>query len=222
MNTVLVVEDDALIGNAIEQWLKQNHQVTWTRTVADTNIALNTAEFDLIVLDLGLPDGSGFDLLRRIKRQKIESGVIILTAYSEVDHRVQGLDLGADDYVVKPVDFRELEARLRSVKRRKDGLVSAVIEHGDLTYDVNGKTLCCNGEPVRLSQREVSIFSILLQGRGRYFSKSMIEERLYEDSSAIEGNAIEVHISSLRKKLGHSLIKTTRGLGYIIEKEPTS
>ena len=219
MNTILVVEDDALIGNALEQWLKQSNRVDWVRTQREAELALTAKSYDAVILDLGLPDGHGFTLLKLMKRKKLSAGVLILTAYGEVDTRVEGLDYGADDYLVKPIDFKELDARLRSVMRRKDGHNSPVIEHGDLTYDINGKTVKLNGEQVSLSRMEVSILAILLQGRGRYYNKTMLEEHLYDDSSTVEGNSIEVHISALRKKLGRSLIKTTRGLGYIIEKE---
>lgn len=222
MNTILVVEDDPLIGSAVEQWLGQNSKVTWVQSLSAAQSLLQSEEFDIVILDLGLPDGHGFELLSMIKRRRIEAGVLIMTAYGEVDHRVRGLDLGADDYLVKPIDFKELDARIRSVKRRKDGLLSAVIEVGELEYDINGKTVTRRGKPIHLSKMEVSILSILMQGRGRYYSKTMLEDRLYEGAARIEGNAIEVHISALRKKLGKSVIKTTRGLGYIIEKEYTS
>ncbi|OED36730.1 hypothetical protein AB833_26255 [Chromatiales bacterium (ex Bugula neritina AB1)] len=221
MNTILIVEDDALIGNAMEQWLGQSNRVEWVRNAAEAVSALNVKAFDIVVLDLGLPDAHGFSVLKMMKRKKIDSGVLILTAYSEVENRIEGLDMGADDYLVKPIEFKELDARIRSIKRRKDGLNSPVIVHNDFEFDVNGKTLSHNGAPINLSRMEVSILSILLQGRGRYFSKQMLEERLYPDTAIIEGNAIEVHISALRKKLGKELIKTTRGLGYIIEKTGT-
>jgi len=218
MNTILVVEDDPLIGNAVEQWLGQDSRVEWVQSMSAAQIQLQSEDFDIVLLDLGLPDGHGFDLLQMIKRRKIQSGVLIMTAYGDVDDRVRGLDLGADDYLVKPIDFKELDARIRSVKRRKDGLSSTVIEVGDLEFDINAKVARRQGEAIHLSKMEVSILSILLQGQGRYYSKAMLEERLYDGIAQIEGNAIEVHISALRKKLGKSLIKTTRGLGYIVEK----
>lgn len=222
MNTILVVEDDALIGNALEQWLVQSNRVDWVRSVAEAETALLTGHYDMVILDLGLPDGHGFTLLKMMKRKKIDSGVLILTAYGEIDTRIEGLDYGADDYLVKPIDFKELDARIRSIKRRKDGHNAPVIEHHDIEFDINGQTVKKGGEPVALSKMEVSILSILLQGRGRYFSKLMLEERIYQDTSMVEGNSIEVHISALRRKLGKSLIKTTRGLGYIVEKDPAS
>ena len=218
MISTLIVEDDYLIGHAVEQWLNKDQRVEWARSVADAKSALVNSTYEIILLDIGLPDGSGLDLLSFLKRKKIISGVIIMTAYGDIDSRVKGLDLGADDYLVKPIDFKELDARMRAVKRRKDGLSSTEIEHGTILLDLTGMTVSQNGIPVHLSKKEVSILAILMQGKNRYYSKSMLEERLYDSKSEFEGNAIEVHISSIRKKLGKSLIKTTRGLGYIIEK----
>ena len=218
MNTVLVVEDDALIGNAIEQWLAQSNRVDWVRTLSDAQSAVLENQYDIVILDLGLPDGHGFTLLKTMKRKKISAGVLILTAYGDIDNRIEGLDHGADDYLVKPIDFNELDARIRSITRRKNGHHSSIIEHLDVEFDVNAQAVSKEGNQIDLSKKEVSILSILMQGKGRYYSKRMLEERLYESSNTIEGNSIEVHISSLRKKLGKSFIKTTRGLGYIIEK----
>ena len=217
MNTILVVEDDRLIGNAVEQWLGKDNRVTWVQTLQAARSELSTGDFDIVILDLGLPDGHGLELLKFLKRSRNTAGVLIMTAYGESGNRIEGLDQGADDYLVKPIDFKELDARIRAVKRRKDGLHSSIIEHGNLTLDINASTVTLAGAPVHLSRKEFSILSVLLQGRNRYFSKTMLEERIYPVHTEFEGNAIEVHISSLRKKLGKSLIKTTRGLGYIIE-----
>lgn len=218
MISTLIVEDDYLIGHAVEQWLGKDHRADWTRSVAEAKDALVESSYEIILLDIGLPDGSGFDLLSFLKRKKNTAGVIIMTAYGDIDSRVKGLDLGADDYLVKPIDFKELDARIRAVKRRKDGVSSTQIEHGDITLDLTGMTVTQKEIPVHLSKMEVSILAILMQGQNRYYSKAMLEERLYTANTELEGNSIEVHISSIRKKLGKSLIKTTRGLGYIIEK----
>lgn len=222
MISTLVVEDDYLIGHAVEQWLVKEGRVQWVQSVSAAQSILGCTEFDIILLDIGLPDGTGLDVLRFLKRSKSNAGVLIMTAYGDIDSRVQGLDLGADDYLVKPIDFKELDARIRAVRRRKEGLSASIIEHGKLLFDLAGNSVLLDQEPVHLSKMEVSILSILLNGRGRYYSKVMLEERLYDANSEFEGNAIEVHISSLRKKLGKSLIKTTRGLGYIIEKLRTN
>ncbi|MBX2885632.1 MAG: response regulator transcription factor [Granulosicoccus sp.] len=216
MNRLLLVEDDAIIGQAASLWLKESQQVDWVRTLSEAQSALKRNTYDLVLLDIGLPDGSGFDLLPFISRRKLDCGVIVMTAYGESDHRVRGLDGGADDYIVKPLDFKELDARIRAVLRRKQGVSSPIIDHGTLSLDTVGRVVNNNGKRVALSQMEVSILSILLTGRGRYYSRRMLEEKLYDDPEQ-EGNAVEVHISALRKKLGKDLIKTTRGLGYIIE-----
>lgn len=217
MISTLVVEDDYLIGHAVEQWLIKEGRVQWAQSVAAAKKMLDDTDFDIVLLDIGLPDGSGLDVLKYIKRRKSNIGVLIMTAYGDIENRVQGLDLGADDYLVKPIDFKELDARIRAVKRRKDGVSTMHIEHGNLTFDLAGMTAKIDNEPVHLSKKEVSILCILLQGQGRYYSRTMLEDRLYDSSAEHAGNAIEVHISALRKKLGKTLIKTTRGLGYIIE-----
>ena len=123
MISTLIVEDDYLIGHAVEQWLAKDNRVDWVRSVSDAQMALLETTYDILLLDIGLPDGSGLDLLKFLKRKKIVSGVLIMTAYGDIDSRVEGLDLGADDYLVKPIDFKELDARIRSVKRRKDGII---------------------------------------------------------------------------------------------------
>lgn len=223
MLSILIVEDDPVIGHATQLWLAEDHACQWAQTLQSAMdiVDQQTQEkqhFDIILLDLRLPDGSGFDFLNRLKRQKNNAGIIIMTAHGEIDDRVKGLDLGADDYLVKPIDFKELGARIRAVKRRRDGVNTNIIEHLDLQLDVNGKTLLQDNQAVHLSNREMDLLTVLMQGRGRYYNKAMLEQRLYEGGQEIESNSIEVHISSLRKKLGKSMIKTTRGLGYIIEK----
>ncbi len=219
MISILIVEDDKLIGEAIHQWFQGDYPADWVRSLAEARAQLEQTRYDIILLDLGLPDGDGASLLGYLQRHKHESGVLILTAYGDMDRRISGLDSGADDYLVKPINFNELDARIRAVHRRRNQIKGSIIEHGDLQLDLDGNTLTCKGEPVHLSHMEISIVTILMQGRGRYFSKRLLEDRLYSEDKAGAGNAIEVHISALRKKLGKSLIRTTRGLGYIIAKE---
>ncbi|MDB4224016.1 response regulator transcription factor [Granulosicoccus sp.] len=218
MISTLIVEDDYLIGHAVEQWLCKENRVRWARSLSEAQLELSENKFDIILLDIGLPDGSGIELLKYIRKIKSDAGVLVITAYSDVESRVEGLDNGADDYLVKPIDFKELDARIRAVTRRKNSISSQLITHGNLVFDQNGRTVSQDNKPVHLSKMEVSILGILMQGQNRYYSKAMLEERLYDFNNEHEGNAVEVHISSLRKKLGKSLIKTTRGLGYIIEK----
>lgn len=219
MISILIVEDDKLIGEAIHQWFQGDYPADWVRSLAEARAQLEQTRYDIILLDLGLPDGDGASLLGYLQRNRHESGVLILTAYGDMDRRISGLDSGADDYLVKPINFNELDARIRAVHRRHHQIKGSIIEHGKFQLDLDGNTLTCNGEPVHLSHMEISIVTILMQGRGRYFSKGLLEDRLYSEDKTGAGNAIEVHISALRKKLGKSLIRTTRGLGYIIAKE---
>lgn len=218
MYEILVVEDDAVIGQAATLWLEDSGRADWCRNIADAQTSLLSNQYDIVILDIGLPDGSGFDLLHWMRRRKINSGVIIITAYGRSEDRIKGLDTGADDYLVKPLDFKELDARVRAVMRRKQGLNAELIEHGPFSLDLLGKTLTRDGEVIKLSAMELSILIILMKSAGRYYSRALLEQKLYTLSEPA-GNSIEVHISSLRRKLGKDLIKTTRGLGYIIEKE---
>jgi len=222
MLTILVVEDDPLIGQATQKWLKQQHHVSWVRTLSEAQSSLSVDDFDIVLLDLGLPDGNGISLIRFMKRTKLEAGIIIMTAYGEINDRIHGLDSGADDYLVKPLDFKELDARIRAVKRRKDGISNSIIEFDNIIVDIRKKSVEMNSQTVHLSNMEYSILAILVEARGRYFSKTMLEDRVYRESGLNTGNAIEVHISSIRKKLGKSFIKNTRGLGYIVEKYSSS
>jgi DNA-binding response OmpR family regulator len=218
MISTLIVEDDYLIGHAVEQWLCKENRVQWARSLAEAQSALSNEDFDIVLLDIGLPDGNGIELLKYIRKIKSDAGVLIMTAYGDIESRVEGLDSGADDYLVKPIDFKELDARIRAVKRRQNNISSNLITHGSIVFDQHGMTVTQDNIPVHLSKMETSILAILLQGQSRYYNKAMLEDRLYDVNSGHEGNAVEVHISSLRKKLGKSLMKTTRGLGYIIEK----
>lgn len=218
MHKILVVEDDAVIGQAATLWLEDSGRADWCRNIADARTSLLSNRYDIVILDIGLPDGSGFDLLQWMRRRKIDSGVIIITAYGKSEDRIKGLDTGADDYLVKPLDFKELDARIRAVMRRKQGQNAESIEYGPFILDLLGKTLTREGEVIKLSAMEFSILSILLTSAGRYYSRALIAQKLYSTSEPA-GNSIEVHISSLRRKLGKDVIKTARGLGYIIEKE---
>lgn len=199
MISTLIVEDDYLIGHAVEQWLCKENRVRWARSLAEAQSALSDNEFDIVLLDIGLPDGSGIELLKFIRRINSDAGVLIMTAYGDVDSRVEGLDNGADDYLVKPIDFKELDARIRAVTRRKNSTSSKLITHGPIVFDQNGMTVTKDNIPVHLSKMETSILAILLQGQSRYYNKAMLEERLYDFNNGHEGNPVDVHISSIRK-----------------------
>ena len=186
--------------------------------------------FDAVLLDLGLPDGDGSEILRRLRSPRRPGGdshalpdpntpVLILTARDQVRERIAGLDLGADDYLVKPFDIDELEARLRAMLRRAGGQAAPVIRHGELEVDPAARTVRRDGKLVEMSPREFSVLWVLLQARGRVLSRQQIEEHLYSWGTAVESNAVEVHIHHLRKKLGNASIVTMRGVGYFLPAE---
>ncbi len=214
---VLLVEDEADIAMALQRFLQaQGHAVDHAATLGDGEAALAVVEFDAVLLDLALPDGSGLDFLRRVRRGGMRVPVVIATARDQIADRIAGLDAGADDYVVKPYDLREVEARLRAHQRRASGDPAAETSLGDLRVDRTGARLFRGEAEIRLTSREWALFEALLSARGRVLSKPMLEERLYAFDDAVEGNAVEVYVSRLRTKLGAGVIETRRGLGYLI------
>jgi two-component system OmpR family response regulator/two-component system response regulator QseB len=228
----LVVEDDAGIAGGLQASLKQaGYAVDVCSTLASAWSALSVEPFDVVLLDLGLPDGDGLDLLARVRRQPApEAGrarwprpdlpVLIMTARDGVSDRITGLDEGADDYIVKPFDANELLARLRAMLRRAHGRSNPVIQHGDLVIDPAAHSVLRAGQPVVLGGKEFALLLTLLQASPQVLSKSRLESALYGFGEALESNAIEVHIHHLRRKLGESLIKTVRGVGYFVPPAP--
>lgn len=229
----LVVEDDPGIASGLQASLKQaGYAVDVCGTLEAAWHVLSVEPIDVLVLDLGLPDGDGLDLLARLRRQapavagrtnlpRNDLPVLIMTARDGVSDRVSGLDSGADDYIVKPFDANELLARLRAMLRRAVGRSSPVIAHGDLVVDPASHTVLRAGEMVPLGGKEFALLMALLQARPQVLSKSRLESSLYGFGEALESNAIEVHIHHLRRKLGESLIKTVRGVGYFVpQQEP--
>jgi len=214
---LLLVEDDAMIGEGLRKGLRQDgFSVDWVTDGAAADVALDAGHYDLLLLDLGLPRKPGLDVLRRLRQKNNPVPVLILTARDAVAERVAGLDAGADDYLVKPFDFEELEARIRALLRRRAGRTDALLRHGDITlnpatHEVMQKTL-----PVNLSAREFSLLQALMDRPGAVLSRAQLEEKLYGWDQEIESNAIEVHIHALRKKLGAELIKNVRGVGYMV------
>ena len=180
--------------------------------------ALRTAAFDLVLLDLGLPRRDGIDVLRELRRRGDTTPVIILTARDDIQHRVAGLDAGADDYVVKPFDLDEVTARMRSVLRRAAGRGEPVIQHGDLRLDPVTRTVERGGVPVNLSAHEYAVLEALLQRPGAVLSRAQLEDRLYGWDEQIGSNAVEVYVHGLRRKLGSDAIRTLRGVGYFVPK----
>ncbi|MDR6207991.1 response regulator transcription factor [Paraburkholderia graminis] len=217
---VLLVEDDDLIGCGVEAGLRQaGFTVDWARDGHKAGLALDTTSYALVVLDLGLPRVSGMDLLKRIRDARNDVPVLVLTARGTVVDRVSGLEAGADDYLGKPFDLTELTARCRALLRRAQGRSVEVIRYGDLTVNPAAQTAQLAGTRVPLTSREWAILLQLLTNQGIPQSRSRLEESLYGWQQEVESNAIEVHISNLRRKLGAKLIRTVRNIGYVVEKE---
>lgn len=216
---ILLVEDDQLLGDGIAAGLTQaGFTVDWVLDGQQADTALLTHNYDAVVLDLGLPKRSGMDVLKHARAQGKDLPILILTAYSAVEHRVAGLDAGADDYLAKPFDLTELQARLRALLRRSKGYADAVIRQGELSLDPASHTVLFAGQPVDVSAREFKILHSLLLNAGRVMSKAQLEEQLYGWGDEIESNTIEVFVHHLRRKLNPQLILTVRGVGYMIEK----
>ena len=219
---ILLVEDDAMLGNAISRSLvKSGYAVDWAKDGHDADLALHGQIYEAVVLDIGLPRMDGFEVLRRLRLRKINAPVIMLTARDDLDDRVQGLDLGADDYLTKPFKLPELEARLRAHIRRSHTLTTSSIQCGPLTLDTKDRVVTVNGEALALSPRELSVLEGLLLRTGRVVSKESLVEILCSWDEDVGSNAIEVYVHRLRKKLepyGIN-IRTVRGLGYLLDKQ---
>jgi two-component system, OmpR family, response regulator len=217
---ILLAEDDKMIADGLVRSMRQTgYAVDWAATGVDADNALATNSYDLVILDLGLPKLSGLDVLKRLRARNTQLPVLILTALDGVSDRVKGLDAGADDYMVKPFELPELEARVRALARRSAG-TAPVIECGPLTYDQAGRVAHIYGEPLELSARELGLLEILLSRVGRLVSKDQLVDHLCGWGEEVSHNAIEVYVHRLRKKLepGGVRIVTVRGLGYSLEK----
>ena len=212
---ILLIEDDTVLGAAVrDQIASDGHSVDWVQRLDAADHALAGVPYDLLLLDLMLPDGRGLALLRRLRSRGAATPVIILTALDQVSDRIEGLNAGADDYLVKPFDLAELSARMGSVARRYGGNPNPLITHGHLQIDLAARRILRDGQPVQLTAREWVLFEAFLSRPGQLFSRSQLEEKLYDFDAEVESNTIEVHISRLRKKLGAAVIATERGLGY--------
>ncbi len=212
---VLLTEDDDLIASGIVTGLNaQGLTVDRVASAADTQALLQVARFDVLVLDLGLPDEDGLRLLQRLRQQGVDLPVLVLTARDAVTDRVAGLQAGADDYLLKPFDLRELGARLHTLQRRSAGRCVNVIEHGRLSYDPSTRETWLDGRPVELSRREQALLQALLNNRGRILSGEQLKDSVYGFGDEVESNALNVHIHHLRRKLGNAIVQTVRGLGY--------
>ncbi|MDP2785395.1 MAG: response regulator [Sulfurimicrobium sp.] len=216
---LLLVEDDPLLGDGIRVGLSQaGFVVDWVKDGLAAKLALEAGEYALLVLDLGLPRLSGTDLLKWLRGAGNNTPVLILTARDTVGDRVRGLDAGADDYLVKPFDLDELAARIRALLRRVGGRATPLIIHGALRVDPVSRLVTLAGIAVELSPKEFAVLQYLLENAGRALSREQLEQSLYGWGEEVESNAVEVHIHHLRKKLGTELIRTIRGVGYLVDK----
>jgi two-component system OmpR family response regulator len=212
---ILLVEDDDSLGGAVrDQILADGHSVDWATRIGDAREHCRLAAYDLILLDLMLPDGRGLHLLRELRQRGDATPVIILTALDRLSDRIDGLNAGADDYLVKPFDLEELSARVRSVSRRYHGNPNPLVVIGELGIDLAARSVRRDGREVPLTAREWVLFESFVQRPGVILSKAQLEEQLYSFDREVDSNTIEVHVSRLRKKLGTDVIRTVRGLGY--------
>jgi two-component system response regulator QseB len=212
---VLVVEDDPMIGRAVADGLQgDGYAVDWVRDGAAAELALLHGPYDLAVLDLGLPRKDGFDVLKSLRRARIEVPVLIITARDAVADRVAGLDHGADDYLVKPFDLDEFLARARAVVRRRAGRASPEIAFGALTLDPVKREVSFRGARVELSAREFAVLEALMREPGAVVSRSKLEDSVYGWGEEVGSNSVEVHLHHLRRKLDPALIRNVRGVGY--------
>lgn len=212
---ILLIEDSAELGTAIRDELTdEGHAVDWLPLLAPARACVNTTAYELILLDLMLPDGAGLDFLRWLRSSGVSTPVIILTARDRISDRIDGLNAGADDYLVKPFDLAELTARIHAVSRRYHGHPSPRLRLGGLEVDLNEHAVWREDKRVELTAREWALFEAFLQRPGALLSKSQLEDHLYAFGAEIESNTIEVYVSRLRKRLGREVIETVRGMGY--------
>ena len=216
---LLLVEDDRMIGEALLDALREQHYaVDWVRDGTLADAALQQEAYDLVLLDLGLPRQDGLSVLRALRARGSRTPVLVVTARDAVTDRIAGLDAGADDYLVKPYDLDELAARARALLRRRTGKKQPVYAHGDLALDPATHEVTRAGEAVSLVPREFALLHILIEEPARVFTKAELEDRLYGWGEEVGSNTIEVHVHSLRRKLGAEQIVTVRGVGYRLKR----
>ncbi|WP_411994714.1 response regulator transcription factor [Methylophilus sp. 'Pure River'] len=210
---LLLVEDDRMIAESLQQAMRA-HAIYWAPDALQAEAALAGETFDAMLLDLGLPGKSGMALLSALRKAGNALPVIIITARDAIEHRIQGLDAGADDYVLKPFSVEEIEARLRAIFRRKEERHSNQIRVNDVVLDIASYTLTMGDISQRLSSKTFAIMHTLMSQPGMIFSKTQLEERLYGWGGEVDSNAVEVHVHTIRKKFGAEIIQTVRGIGY--------
>lgn len=214
---VLLVEDDHVLGEALRDHVAAaNHAVDWFQTLSEATAATQTVSYGLILLDLRLPDGEGLTLLRTLRKANNPVPVIILTAHDQVSDRIEGLNAGADDYLVKPFNLGELTARMLAVSRRYEGRSTPIVRLPGIEIDQAAKSITVNDRSLSLSAREWAVLEKLVERPGALVSKAQLQETLYEFGAEIESNTVEVYVSRLRKKIGSDRVETVRGLGYTI------
>lgn len=216
---LLLVEDDTMIGESVLDQLRAEHYaVDWVKDGALAEAALQSQSYDLVLLDLGLPRRDGLAVLRELRARKNRVPVLVATARDAIEQRIEGLDAGADDYVLKPYDLDELLARIRALLRRAAGRAEPVYEHRGVSINPATREVLVGDTPVQLSAREWAVLEPLLARPGRVLSRSQLEEKLYGWKDDISSNAVEVYVHGLRKKLGPDLIQNVRGVGYLVPK----
>jgi two-component system response regulator QseB len=217
---LLLVEDDVMIGEGVRQGLRQDgFAVDWVREGVSAERALGNKVYDGVLLDLGLPRKDGLEVLKSLRRGGDNIPVLVITARDSVSNRVEGLNVGADDYITKPFDLDELAARVRAVLRRQAGRAESVVQVGGLTLNAAAHEASLDGKPLSLSPNEFALLEVFASRPGIVFSRDQLEEKLYGWGQEVESNTVEVYIHNLRKKLGQGFIKNIRGVGYTIPKD---
>tara|TARA_B100000700_G_scaffold134587_1_gene150352 strand:+ start:1602 stop:2267 length:666 start_codon:yes stop_codon:yes gene_type:complete len=218
---LLLVEDDALLNQGLTRTLgNEGYAMESVSDLASARAYIASDDIDMVILDLGLPDGDGLTLMSQIKGRKKPLPVLILTARDSLDDKIKGLDLGADDYLVKPFEVDELLARLRVLSRRISGVTSSLLHCAALRLDLAAHQAWVEEQPLSLPRKEYMLLKALMENQGRVLSKEQLEQKLYQWGEELGSNAIEVHIHHLRKKLPANMIKTLRGIGYVLAREP--
>lgn len=214
---ILIVEDDIMLGDGLQRGLKlMGHAVDWFCSAAEADRAISAMHYDVVLLDLGLPDDDGVALLSRWRQQGRTTPIVVLTARDSVQSRIGGLDAGADDYLIKPVDLDELAARLRAVTRRSAGMPEPVWRHGPLEYQPAARLATWHGKVVDLTSRESMLLELLLSHPNRVLTREFLRDKLYDWDKGSESNTLEVHIHHLRRKIHPGIVRTLRGAGYTL------
>lgn len=215
---ILLIEDEAALARPLREHLEADHHIVeWFSTLEEAESAMLALEYDVVLLDLQLPDGDGLDFLSKMRRIHIRTPIIILTARDKVSDRIDGLNRGADDYVIKPFDLDEVKARIHTVCRRSADQLTQTVQVRDLSICLSDQSISRNGQAVQLTAKEWGVLEVLLRRKGKIVPKDSLEAAIYAYGSEVESNALEAHISRLRAKLGKDFIVTHRGIGYTLQ-----